>query len=185
MEALALALEGSGFKVCRTREPGGGPFGSKIRALLLDSGEVDSAAELFLFLADRAQHVSKVIRPALARGEIVLCDRFADSTLAYQGNGRGFPIEKLRELNAIATSGLVPDLTLLLDLESQVGLERLANPDRIDSEDIEFHRRVRNGFLAEAKLEPSRFVVIDASQPPEVVYRHALRAINEQLSQLG
>lgn len=160
-----------------TREPGDGPAGAMIRAALLEGGALDAWAETFLFLADRSQHIEKVIEPALVSGQVVLCDRFADSTVVYQGYGRGLPLDKLRELNLLATRGLKPDLTVLLDIEPQIGLNRIENKDRLDSEPIEFHSRIRAGFLAEAELDPTRWLVLDASEPSGHVLQKAKDAL--------
>ena len=125
--------------------------------------------ELMLFLADRANHVQNIIRPKLAAGEIVLCDRHADSTLVYQGYGRGLDKEFLRSANRFATQGLVPDITFLFDIDPEIGLQRVAarsGANRLDREPLEFHQRVRQGFLEIARLEPERFVVLDATQSP-------------------
>ncbi|MBI1756764.1 MAG: dTMP kinase [Fimbriimonas ginsengisoli] len=167
LKAVARRLEADGQRVVMTREPGEGEIGAKIRDILLSGGDLSPAAELFLFLADRAQHVASVIKPALAAGAFVLCDRYSDSTLVYQGYGRGLDLETLRGLNQLATGGLTPDLTLLLDLDPELGLARLSldKMDRMDRESIEFHRKVRDGFLREAKREPARWRVIDAAVP--------------------
>lgn len=166
---LAGRLRDAGRNVMMTREPGGGTLGPAIRALLLEGEEVPPRSELFLFLADRAAHVQNVVRPAIARGELVLCDRHADSTVVYQGYGRGMDVEQLRNLNALATEGLVPDLTLLFDLPAEQGLARLNDRDRLDREPLEFHQRVRQGFLDEAAREPERWVVFDARQDVETL----------------
>ena len=156
----------------------------KIRPLLLDAAQkVDARAELFLFLADRAQHVADTIRPALARGEWVICDRYADSTIAYQGYGRGMDVELLQSLNDCATGGLWPDITFLLDLPAEVGLSRALarngregltqSEGRFEAEALAFHQRIREGFLARAARWPERFRVLDASQSPEDVAAQA------------
>lgn len=158
-----------------TREPGGTALGKLIRKVLLEVGETAIAAstELFLYLADRAQHVEQVVAPALNGGKIVLCDRFTDSTLAYQGYGRGIDLAWLRRLNDTASGGLKPHLTLLFDCPVELGLARAAGrrerdnearEDRFEREELEFHQRVRNGFLEMARSEPQRFRVIDASR---------------------
>jgi dTMP kinase len=149
-----------------------------VREILLHGGALEPVTELFLFLADRAEHVAKTVAPALARGAIVLCDRHADSTVVYQGYGRGLDLERLRELNALATAGLKPDLTILLDLEPSVGLARATGSDRLDREPLEFHVRVRNGFLQEAAREPHRWRVIDAGQPRDSVVEACLREVS-------
>lgn len=160
-----------------TREPGAGDVGRRVREILLEGEAIDARCELFLFLADRAQHVASVIRPSLERGEVVLCDRHADSTIVYQGYGRGLDLDWLRELNSYATDGLKPDLTLLLDIEPELGLARVADKDRLDNESIEFHRRVRQGFLYEAQREPDRWTILNAANRPDVVADAAAQAI--------
>jgi len=154
-----------------TKEPGGTPLADRIRGILLDSSsQLDPIAELFLFAASRRQNVIEVIKPALARGAVVLCDRFTDSTLAYQGFGRLIDLDQLRTLNAWATDSLTPDLTLLFDLPEEVGLTRarsrnaraVQDEGRFEAEDLRFHRRVREGYLALAAAEPERFAVIDS-----------------------
>jgi dTMP kinase len=173
-------------------EPGGTRLGQTIRKILLEVHPQPLAtnAELFLYLADRAQHVQEIILPALARGEFVLCDRYTDSTIAYQGYGRGLDLKFLRAQNAIATGGLQPDLTFLLDCASEVALLRAmqrhigptgqaAPADRFESEQVEFHQRVRAGFLELAHAEPKRFRVIDATQSPQEI-ASAIRATIER-----
>jgi len=162
-------LHDKGVELVVTREPGAGEFGAEVRNLLLHGGSLDPTTELFLFLADRAEHVAKVIRPALDDGMVVICDRFADSTIVYQGHARGLDLEMLRNLNEFATAGLKPDLTLLLDLAPEVGLARITNKDRLDSEPVSFHHRVRDGFIVEALREPSRWKLVDASAQVTVV----------------
>ncbi len=163
-----------------TREPGGSELGKKLRAIILNAEEkIYPSAELFLFLADRAQHVEECIKPALKAGKIVLCDRFIDSTLAYQGYGRGMDIEQLIMLNTLATNGLEPDLTLLLDLPPQMGLERAKTRNiaqnltidegRFEAEALQFHQKIREGFLTLAK-QKKRFFVINAEQNAEEVF---------------
>ncbi len=170
---LAEQLRAEGLTVLVTREPGGTLLAEKIRGLLreeLDDPPV-TRSEVLLFLAARAQVVSQVIRPALARGEWVLCDRFADSTFAYQGYGRGVDVGLLRNLNDFATESLVPDLTILLDVPLEVSRARLMErqaatdtvADRIEQAGVMFHRRLREGFLKLARAEPERFVTIDSS----------------------
>ena len=150
----ARVLRAEGRHVVETREPGAGDFGAAVRRLLLDSHEVTDRSELFLFLADRATHCATIIEPALGRGEIVLCDRHADSTIVYQAIVRGLDERFVREANAFATNGLSPDLTLLLDLPPEVGLGRPAEKNRLHREPLQFHRRVREGFLRLARDEP-------------------------------
>jgi len=195
-EALAGLLRDEGYKVLRTREPAGTDLGRLIKEALerlaapgeaastgggpAYGGGVTPAAELLLFEAARAQHVEEVIRPALERGEVVLCDRFSDSTLAYQGYGRGLSLDHIRACNHIATGGLAPHLTLLLDVLPEVGLARAERRpsgdlgqveagDAIGRESLQFHRRVREGFLTLAQREPGRFQVLDAGPPAEAV----------------
>jgi dTMP kinase len=182
IRALENYLTSQG-KVCVvTREPGGTELGAMLRRVLLEAGGAPIAAssELFLYLADRAQHVSEVIRPAVAAGNIVLCDRFTDSTLAYQGYGRGLDLALLRQFNSVADNGTRPDLTLLLDCPIDVGLGRTANrraqslsgspkEDRFEREELEFHERVRAGFLDLARQEPERFRIVDAARSADDV----------------
>lgn len=182
LHAIADALEHRGHAVLCTREPGAGSFGRSVRELLLHGEALSAWAEVFLFLADRAEHASRIIRPALEAGSVVLCDRFGDSTVAYQGHARGLPVEKLRELNQLATGGLSPNLTLLFDLEPSVGLARLADMDRLDQEPLSFHESVRQGFHLEVEHDPGRWVVIDASAPPDRAVSQALWAIQALLA---
>lgn len=159
-------LVARGLEVVVTREPGGSPIAEKIREILLDPRNLKMVplAELFLYEASRTQHVAEVIRPALEAGKWVLCDRFFDASTAYQGNARGLGMKMVAELNLVATWGLVPDLTLVLDLPVEAGLKRLArSPDRIESETLDFHQRVRQGYLEIAANDPSRIKVVDAS----------------------
>jgi dTMP kinase len=176
-------LRGRDLPVIQTREPGGTPVADRIRALLLDAGisTLTPMAELLLYAAARAQHVAEKIRPALARGEVVLCDRFADSTWAYQGYARGLGVELVSQINKLATDGLEPDLTLLFDLPVEVGLARArsradtlapeAREDRFEREDIAFHRRLREGYLKLAEMHSNRFRVIDASGDVDAVWQ--------------
>jgi dTMP kinase len=174
-----------GTSIVVTKEPGGTTLGRGIRNLLLDQPlGMSFEAELLLFFADRAQHVAEIVRPALERGQKVLCDRYTDSTLAYQGYGRGFPLEELRRLADFATGGLKPDLTLLLDIPVSLGLQRMRSrggADRLESEGEEFHERVRRGYLALASEEPHRWVIVDGSGSPESVER----AIQSSLASRG
>jgi dTMP kinase len=169
LRLLASELRVRGLEIVTTREPGGTTLGQRLRAALLDVQEqVDPLAELLVFAADRAHHVRTVLLPALETNQIVLSDRYADATVAYQGGGRGFEPKLIRDIVQLATGGLMPDLTLLFDLsvvESAVRTRRRVaskNTDRLDSEDAEFHTRVRNAYLDIAKAEPERFRVIDA-----------------------
>lgn len=181
IRSVAERLLAQGYAVLTTREPGAGTFGAKIRQILLNEEAMPQWSELFLFLADRANHVETIIRPALRRGEIVLCDRHADSTVVYQGYARGLDIDQLRKLNDLATNGLRPDLTLLLDLPAEAGLARVTGPDRLDREPLAFHHAVRDGFLQEAKREPDRWRVIDATATAETVADDCFHAIEARL----
>jgi dTMP kinase len=178
-ERLADALASEGVDVVLTREPGGTRLGERLRDLLLaqDSPAIDPLVDALLFNAARAQLVAEVIRPALESGRVVVCARFADSTLAYQGYGAGVEIGALRELATVATGGLAPDRTILLDLPAEAGLRRKAPDDHTRFEaafDLEFHRRVRAGFLELARREPARFAVIDAGRPIDTVFADVL-----------
>lgn len=185
---LAASLRARGHDVVETREPGGTPAGAAIRALLLgaDATPLSPLAELFLYCADRTQHVSQVIRPALAAGLIVVCDRFSDSTVAYQGYGRGLDLDVVRGLDARARDGLEPSLTLLLDCPVEVGLGRArARPgadDRFEREALAFHERTRAGFHAVAAAAPARVVVVDSTADPTDVSARVLAAT---LARLG
>lgn len=189
MNLLVQELEKRGLPFVRTREPGGCGLGSRLRPLLLDvSSSLDSRAELFLFLADRAQHVAEIIRPALERGEWVLCDRYADSTIAYQGYGRGMDADRLQAFNDYATGGLWPERTLLLDLPVEQGLQRARarngreglsrSEGRFEAEELAFHERIREGFLVRAARWPERFRVLDARLTPEEILKQALKALD-------
>ncbi len=178
-----------GLTVRTTREPGGTPTGETIRGLLQHNAAGEplcDSAEVFLFCASRAQLCCHVLEPALAEGEWVICDRFTDSTLAYQGYGRGFDLALLRSLNDFATGSVVPDLTLLLDVPVSSGLERVGvrsngNHDRIESESLAFHERLRQGYLELAAAEPQRFAVIDATQPLATVAAQVWQAVATRL----
>jgi len=166
---IADRLRQQGQEVLVTREPGSGDFGARVREILLHGEGMPAASELFLFLADRANHVEKIIRPALAEGKLVLCDRYADSTYVYQALVRGLDPTFVKRANEIATGGLQPDATFLLDLLPEIGLARLKNKDRIDLEPLEFHEKVRNGFRQLASEDPARWHIVDATQPPEAI----------------
>ena len=164
---LKSFLEEQGFRVLATREPGGSPIGEQIRRILLDPGNhgMVPLAELLLYEASRCQHVEAVIKPALAEGKAVICDRFFDASTAYQGYGRGLGAKMVGELNLVATGGRKPDLTIVLDLPVDIGLRRLGkNLDRIEREAVEFHERVRQGYLRIAGDEPGRVKVVDAAR---------------------
>jgi dTMP kinase len=179
---LAATLRDRGHAVVETREPGGTPAGAAIRSLLLgaEATPLTGLAELFLYCADRTQHVEQVIRPALAEGRIVVCDRFSDSTVAYQGYGRGLDLAAVRGLDAQARGGLVPSLTFLLDCPVETGLARAraraGSDDRYEREAVAFHERIRAGFHALAKEAPARIVLVDSTAPPVKVAGHVLAA---------
>ena len=174
LDFVQQLLERAGKRVLRTREPGGTPLGEEVRELLLghrDEG-MDETAELLLMFGARAEHLGRRIRPALQRGEWVLCDRFTDATYAYQGGGRGLSREPIRQLETLVQSGLRPHLTLLLDVPVELGLERAGRrsaPDRFEREAGEFFQRVRDEYLCIAQEEPQRVRVIDASRPLDEV----------------
>ena len=169
-----------GAEVVVTREPGGTPVGQRVRELLL-STPMEAETEFLLYLADRAEHTRRVIRPALLAGRVVISDRWADSSFAYQGYGRGLSLAWMRAATEGATGGLTPDLTLLLDLEPEVGLARMRGErDRLEAEDLAFHQRVREGYLALAAAEPERFAVIPANRDPERVFRSAVQAVERR-----
>lgn len=190
MRAVTAHLEAKGRTVTTTLEPGAGKFGAAIRRILLDPANTDLSpmSELFLYLADRAQHVAECIQPALTRGEVVLCDRFVDSTVAYQGYGRGLDVDMLHKLNAVAVGGVMPDLTLLLDLPVETGLGRALSRNaedgsderegRFEAESLAFHTRVRDGYLALAERFPERIKIVDASLLPDDVAATALQFLD-------
>ncbi|MCK5794956.1 MAG: dTMP kinase [Anaerolineales bacterium] len=180
IKKLAYFLAIQGIEIMITREPGGTPLGERIRNLIQHSNEGEEPVdrtELLLFLASRAQHVQEVINPALKAGSWVLCDRFYDSTLAYQGYGRGFDLDELKALNDFAVNGMKPDLTLVIDVSPETSRTRLAkrhsspssSPDRIEAEEDAFHRRLRDGFLTLAEAEKERFYVVNAEREQGVV----------------
>ncbi|GAB4523056.1 MAG: dTMP kinase [Anaerolineales bacterium] len=184
---LADFLRQAGYRVLTTREPGGTPIGDQIRAVLSDlkNTGMHPHTEILLFLASRAQLVAQVIRPHLAQGGVVLCDRYADSTLAYQGYGHGVSLDVLQNLLRFATGGIAPHLTFLLDLDVEIGLRRRARGgdwNRLDAYDLDFHRRVRAGYHQLVKAEPERWVVVDASRTPEEIQA---RLQDETIRRLG
>jgi dTMP kinase len=178
LRLLENFLQQAGCEVLLTREPGGTPVGNRLRAALLDAQEeVDPLTELLVFAADRAQHVRRVLRPALEAGQVVFSDRYADATAAYQGAGRGFSPELIAEIIELATEGLKPDLTLLFDLsveDSSTRTSRRANGkhqgDRLDAETAEFHTRVRDAYLRLAQAEPDRIKIVNTNQPLELTH---------------
>jgi dTMP kinase len=167
--ALADYLRARGHSVLCTREPGGTPAAEAIRAVLLDPANagLDDRAEALLFAAARGDHAARVIKPGLERGDIVISDRYLDSSVAYQGVARGLGAERVAELSLWATGGLVPDLTIVLDVDPALGLARVVGPDRLESEPIEWHARVRQAFLDIATEHPQRYLVLDGSRPAE------------------
>ncbi len=190
--ALGDRLRQQGMEVVVTREPGGTPLGERAREILLDAPQagarlaVDPLAETLLFMAARAQLIADVIAPALASGAVVVCDRFADSTRAYQAFGRGVELQVIDELNAVAAQGIRPDLTVLLDLPVGDGLARTGEggqADRFGREDESFHERVRRGYQTLAAREPDRWLVVDATQAPEVVTDEIWRRVGPLLPQ--
>lgn len=174
LKAVAAKLAERGYDVVTTREPGAGELGQGIRNLLLHSGDVPTRAELLLFLADRASHVETLIKPALERGAVILCDRYVDSTTVYQAKARGLDAQFVAQGNAFATGGLLPRRTYLLDLPVEVGLARAKGGDRLDAAPMEFHQKVREGFLELAQENSSRWLVVDASQLIESVIETVL-----------
>jgi len=189
MPRLAAVLRRGGCEVVETREPGSTPLGEQIRRLVLDTEpRIDRTglADALLFAAARAQHVTDVIRPALARGAVVVCDRFADSSLAYQGAGSGVPMDELRAVQRLATGGLVPDLTILLDLPVEAGLGRKsAEVTRFEAfQDLAYHERVRAAFRAFAVAEPERYAIVDATGDEAAVLAGAVDAVRRVAARL-
>jgi len=182
-------LENKGFEVILTREPGGTELGEDIRKILLDvkHKDMDAKAEMLLYAAARAQHVSKLIKPALLQGKIVLCDRFVDSSYAYQGVGRGLGIKLVEQVNEIALSGTYPDLTIFLDIEPEIGLARSASskkiPDRLESEKLGFHKKVREGFLKICEQNKNRVKETDAGISIEQVFQTVSEHVNSLIRQ--
>ena len=180
---LADHLTARGHEVVRTREPGGTPAGEAIRAVVLspEYEGLDDRAEALLFAASRGEHVARVIRPALERGAIVVCDRYIDSSVAYQGAGRNLGMDAVRELSLWATNALLPDLTIVLDIDPEIGLSRLHSRDRLEGQPLDYHRRVRQAFLDLAAAEPARYVVIDATQDTSVMADQVRAAVDARL----
>ena len=178
---LAKGLKAKGYDVIVTREPGAKGLGKKIREILLNyDGEVSSKCETFLFLADRAQHMDVIVRPAVEKGKIVLCDRHTDSTVAYQGYGRGIDIERINALNNIATGGDKPDLTFVFDIDADTSMQRVGSEkDRMESAGVEFFNRVRHGYLEIAHNEPQRVKVIDASKSIEEIHKDVVNLFRQ------
>lgn len=193
LRLLASFLRSRGCEIVVTREPGGTPLGLRLRAALLDAQEqVDPLTELLVFAADRAQHVRRLLRPSLESGQVVLSDRYADATVAYQGAGRGFSPELISKIVGLATEGLKPDLTLLFDLSVDACLERTRRRtggkhrgDRLDAENASFHTRVRNEYLRLAKEEPGRIKLVDTSGSVEETHMHVKRLVVSFLKERG
>jgi len=174
-------LEAAGREVVLTREPGGTPLGQLLRDAVLHGDHVDARTEALLYATDRAHHVASLVRPALARGAVVVTDRYLDSSVAYQGSGRDLGADEVESLSLWATDGLLPALTVLLDLDPVLGRSRLTgDPDRLERAGDEFHRRTREAFLSRAAADPGRWLVLDATQPPEVLAA-AIRARVEEV----
>lgn len=189
MKDVATRLEKEGYKLVLTREPGGTPIAEEIRNVILDKAntKMDPRTEALLYAASRRQHLVEKIWPALERGEIVLCDRYLDSSLAYQGGARGLGVDEVLSINMFATEGEYPDLTLLFDLEPEEGLKRIEKNkgrevNRLDLEKLEFHKKVRDNFHALAKKYSTRYVVIDASKPLNEVEDEVYKIIKETIS---
>ncbi len=186
-------LEEQNKEVVLTREPGGSKLGIELRKILLslENQGISKECELFLYLADRVEHVQQVIKPALAQGKVVISDRYVDSTLVYQGYGRGIELDLLYQLNALATNNLEPNITILLDLPVETGLKRalernLENKQsrqegRFEAESLDFHQKIREGYLTLASLHPERFIVLDGSPAPEKVFARLLEKIKNKL----
>lgn len=184
IEEIARQLASEGYSVLKTREPGGTKLGEHIRLLLLQDGSISPYAELCLFLASRAQHILEVIGPALEANKIVLCDRFNDSSVAYQGAARGLGMEKVGQLCQFISQGLEPNLTLYLDIDPELGLSRAKKTreqDRIEAETVEFHGKIRQAYYSIHQANSRRFHLLDAEQPPAKVYEDAMRLIHPLL----
>jgi dTMP kinase len=185
---LAQHLSARGLEVVRTSEPDGTPLGSRVRALFEADGPTPTPlTQTFLFMAARQEHVTRVIAPALVRGAVVISDRYADATVAYQGYGQGMDVQTIRELNMLATGGVLPDLTLVLDLDPSAGMRRIRGRalDTFEKMDTAFHRRVREGYLEIARADKSRVVVLDADREPDALHADVVRAVDELLARRG
>jgi dTMP kinase len=185
---LEQHLSGRGLQVVRTSEPDGTPLGLRVRALFEADGPTPTPlTQAFLFMAARQEHVTRVIAPALARGAVVISDRYADATVAYQGYGQGMDVQTIRELNMLATGGVLPDLTLVLDLDPVASMRRIRGRalDTFEKMDAAFHRRVREGYLEIARADKNRVVVLDADRDPDVLHADVVRAVDELLARRG
>lgn len=186
LNLLKNYLESKGFDVVLTREPGAVGLGEKLRSILLNyDGVVSNRCESFLFLADRAQNVDTIVKPAIQGGKIVLCDRHTDSSVAYQGYGRGLDIEEINNLNSLATGGLKPDLTYVFDVDIETSMKRVGDEkDRMESSGVEFFNKVRYGYLELAKLEPGRVKVIDSTRSIDIIQKDVIAEFEGCLSRL-
>ena len=184
MKLLAEYLNNKGLKTVITREPGAKGLGEKIRDILLNyEGEVSDRCESFLFLADRAQNIDTIVNPAVKNGEIVLCDRHIDSSVAYQGYGRGLDIQRINMLNNLAVNGRKPDLTYVFDINVETSMKRIGKEkDRMESAGTDFHNRVRHGYLELAKLEPDRIKVIDANQSINEIHKQVVEIFETKIN---
>ena len=185
---LEQHLAARGLQVVRTSEPDGTPLGLRVRALFEGPGPTPTPlTQTFLFMAARQEHVTRVIAPALARGAVVISDRYADATVAYQGYGQGMDVQTIRELNMLATGGVLPDLTLVLDLDPVAGMRRIRGRalDTFEKMDTGFHRRVREGYLEIARADKSRVVVLDADREPDAMHADVVRAVDDLLARRG
>lgn len=184
-KGLFEELKSKGFPVLLTWEPGGTDLGEKIREILLHSDEISPWTELLLFIASRKEHVEKKILPALRKGEIVISDRFDDSTIAYQGYGRSLNIRLIKRFNKVATSGLKPNITFLIDIDPEISLKRLKGKDRIERESIEFHKRVGKGYLEIAKKAKNRVIILNGNEKEEEMIKKAFLKVIERLKDKG
>jgi dTMP kinase len=184
---LAAYLAGRGLEVVQTSEPDGTPLGLRVRSLFEDGPTPTPLTQAFLFMAARQEHVSRVIAPALARGAVVVSDRYADATVAYQGYGQGMDVQTVRELNLLATGGILPDLTLVLDLDPAAGMARIHGRalDAFEKMDLAFHRRVREGYLEIARADKSRVQVLSADRTSDQLHRDVVRAVDDLLARRG
>jgi len=185
---LAEHLGRRGLDVVRTSEPDGTPLGLRVRALFEAEGPTPTPlTQTFLFMAARQEHVTRVIAPALDRGAVVISDRYADATVAYQGYGQGMDVQIIRELNMLATGGVLPDLTLVLDLDPVAGMRRIRGRalDAFEKMDTAFHRRVREGYLEIARADKNRVIVLDADREPDALHADVVRVVDERLARRG
>ncbi len=184
LELLKDYLKNKRYDVVVTREPGAKGLGEKFREILLNyDGVVSDRCESFLFLADRSQNIDTIVKPAVSSGKIVLCDRHIDSSTAYQGYGRGLDIQQIKNLNSIATGGMLPDLTIVFDIDIETSMQRVGkNKDRMENSGVEFFNRVRNGYLELAKQEPDRIKVVDSTGSIEDIHKHVVSLVSNLLA---